>query len=156
MTTPTVGTIMRKAYFLTLANKQTFHHIGSDQGLLPAPVAAQQVAISPGERMDFVLDFLDHAGEEIIRKDQTLSIMQIRVAKGKVTDQSSLPTTLRPVARLDPSTAVKTRRLTLEEIDYLTGEPEVHLLDGKRWHEPYLRKIGSELNRNMGVYESNG
>jgi spore coat protein A len=127
-------------YFLTLANKQAFHHIGSDQGLLPAPVAAHQITISPGERIDFLLDFSDHAGEEIILKDQTLNIMQIRVAKGKVTDQSSLPATLRPVPRMDPSTAVKTRRLTLEEVDYLTGEPDVHLLDGKRWHQPISEK----------------
>jgi len=123
-------------YYLSLANKQNFNHIGSDQGLLPEPVEARQLNISPGERMDFVLDFSEHAGEEIILKDQDLQVMQFRVSKTRVADPSSLPKTLRPVPRTDPATAVKTRRLTLEEVDYLTGEPDVHLLCGKRWHEP--------------------
>jgi spore coat protein A len=123
-------------YYLSLANQQSFHHIGSDQGLLPHPVEARQLTFSPGERLDFVLNFSDHAGEDILLNDQALQIMQIRVSKTKVDDPSSLPSALRPVPRTDPATAVKTRRLTLEELDYLTGEPDIHLLGGKRWHDP--------------------
>jgi spore coat protein A len=62
--------------------------------------------------------------------------MQFRVAKGKVQDESSLPATLREVPRMPEAAAIRTRRLTLEEVDYLTGEASVHLLDGKRWDEP--------------------
>jgi spore coat protein A len=127
-------------YFLSLSNGPAFHHIGSDQGLLAAPLAAERLTIAPGERMDLVLDFSDHAGEEILLKDQTVPIMQYRVAKGKVEDSSSLPATLREVPRTPATAAVRTRTLTLEEVDYLTGEPEVHLLDGKRWHEPVSEK----------------
>jgi spore coat protein A len=36
--------------------------------------------------------------------------------------------------------AVRTRRLTLEELDNLVDEPMVHLLDGKHWHEPVSEK----------------
>jgi len=127
-------------YFLTLSNGQTFHHIGSDQGLLASPVEEQRLTISPGERFDLVLDFSDHAGEQIVLNDQTVRIMQFRVAKGKVEDESSLPPKLREVPRMPESAAIRTRRLTLEEVDYLTGEPAVHLLDGKRWHEPVSEK----------------
>ena len=123
-------------YFLTLSNSQPFHHIGSDQGLLANPVEAQRLAISPGERMDLILDFTNHAGENIILNDQTVKIMQFRVAKAKVADPSSLPPNLRATPRTPESTAIRTRRLTLEEVDFLTGEPDFHLLDGKRWHEP--------------------
>jgi spore coat protein A len=123
-------------YFLTLGNGQTFHQIGSDQGLLAMPVEAKRLTIAPGERVDLVVDFSDHAGEEVVMKDHALSILQFRVAKAKVEDPASLPRTLRQVARVVESAAIRTRRLTLEEIDYLTGEPDVHLLNGKRWHEP--------------------
>ena len=123
-------------FFLSLANGQAFHHVGSDQGLLPCPVEAQRLTIAPGERMDLVLDFTDHAGEQILLNDQAVKIMQFRVAKEKVPDASSLPAKLRVVERMPEHAAVRTRRLTLEEVDYLTGEPDVHLLDGKRWHDP--------------------
>ena len=123
-------------FYLTLSNNELFHHIGSDQGLLPAPVQVQQLSIAPGERMDVIVDFSAHAGEQIILKDQAISIMQIRVNNTKVNDTSSLPTVLRPVTRIDPSSAIKTRRLTLEEVDFATGETDIHLLDSKRWHEP--------------------
>jgi spore coat protein A len=127
-------------YFLTLSNGQKFHHIGSDQGLMASPVEAQRLTIAPGERFDLVLDFSEHAGEQIILNDGAVKIMQFRVAKGKVDDPSSLPPKLRDVARISEASAIRTRRLTLEQVDYLTGEPEVHLLDGKRWHEPISEK----------------
>ena len=123
-------------YFLSLTNGQAFQHIGSDQGLLANPAEAKRLTIAPGERMDLVLDFSDHAGEEILLVDHAAKIMQFRVAGGKAEDSSSLPAKLRDVPRTPASAAIRTRTLTLEEVDYLTGEPEVHLLDGKRWHEP--------------------
>ena len=123
-------------FFLTLANGPAFHHIGSDQGLLANRVEAQRITIAPGERMDLVIDFSEHAGEQILLNDLSVTLMQCRVAKTKVEDHSSLPSQLRPVPRTPEASAVRTRRLTLEEVDYLTGEPDVHLLDGKRWHEP--------------------
>jgi len=123
-------------FFLSLGNGQTFHHIGSDQGFLANTVAAQRLVVAPAERLDLIVDFTDHAGARIVLNDQSVPLMQFRVAKQKVEDNSSLPSRLRPVERTAESTAIRTRRLTLEEVDYLTGEPDVHLLDGKRWHEP--------------------
>ncbi|HMF76704.1 MAG TPA: multicopper oxidase [Bryobacteraceae bacterium] len=127
-------------YFLSLANGPAFQHIGSDQGLLASPQKARQLTLSPGERIDLVLDFTDHAGEEILLNNQSVQMMQFRVAKGKAEDSSSLPARLRDVPRTPESAAIRTRRLTLDQVDYLTGEPDVHLLDGKRWHEPISEK----------------
>jgi spore coat protein A len=90
--------------------------------------------------MDLVVDFTDHAGEEMILNNQTQQILQFRVAKGKVDDPSSLPSKLRETPRTPESAAIQTRTLTLEEVDFLSGEPDVHLLDGKRWHEPVSEK----------------
>ena len=66
--------------------------------------------------------------------------MQFRVAQERAADTSTLPQTLRPVPRMSEAGAIQTRRLSLQELDNLRGEPISHLLDGKRWHEPVSEK----------------
>ena len=127
-------------YFLSLDNGAQFQQIGTDQGLLPAPVAVNRLAIAPGERADIVLDFSEHRGERIIVKDLANTIMQFRVAAERVSDPSTLPKTLRPVPKLAEASAIRTRQLSLEEVDDRRGEPMIHLLDAKRWHDPVSEK----------------
>jgi spore coat protein A len=131
-------------YFLALdnanANGAPFQQIGTDQGLLPAPVPLNRLAIAPGERADIVVDFAEHRGERILLKDLGSTPMQFRVAEERVSDPSALPKTLRPVPKLAEATAIQTRHLSLEEVDDRRGEPMTHLLDAKRWHEPVSEK----------------
>jgi spore coat protein A, manganese oxidase len=63
-------------------------------------------------------------------------VMQFRVAKGKVTDTSSVPATLRPVSKIAESEAVKTRTLMLGEIEDLHGDSFVMLLNNAHWSMP--------------------
>jgi spore coat protein A len=44
-------------YHLSFANGMPFHQIGTDQGLLAAPVPLKSLAIAPAERADLVVDF---------------------------------------------------------------------------------------------------
>jgi spore coat protein A, manganese oxidase len=44
-------------YNLALPNNLTFLTIGSDGGLLPAPVTTNRILIAPGERKDIIIDF---------------------------------------------------------------------------------------------------
>ena len=56
-----------RVYVLALSNGATFQQIGSDQGLLGAPVPLTQLTIAPGERADIVIDFgIYAAGTEIV------------------------------------------------------------------------------------------
>jgi spore coat protein A len=122
---------------LGLLNGQMLHQIGTDQGLLPAPVTLKEVTLAPGERADLVLDFSDHAGEQMVLKNDFASpIVQFRVARGKVSDPSSLPAALPPVAKIAESDAVKTRDLKLGEIDDLHGDPVTVLLNDAHWKMP--------------------
>jgi spore coat protein A, manganese oxidase len=123
-------------YSLSLENGGPFQQIGSDQGLLPAPVAVALLALAPGERADLVVDFAPHRGENILLKNTSTPLLQFRVAPDKAEDSSVLPQTLRPVNRFKEADAAVARRMTLMEVDSLLGDPVVHLLDGKRWHEP--------------------
>jgi spore coat protein A, manganese oxidase len=115
-------------YTLSLSNQAPVYQIGSDQGLLSAPVELKRLFIAPGERADLLIDFKDFRGARIILKDNTVSIMQFRVSTNSTPDPHAIPPKLRPIRRTPESEAVKTRMLTLNEYDSDAGEPILMLL----------------------------
>lgn len=127
-------------YGFTLSNGQEFHHIGTDQGLLPAPVPSKRLFLAPGERADIVVDFRDHTGEQFALTHQPVDVLQFRVGKKKVPDASSLPSALRPVPKIAEATAVNTRRLTIDEYMGAHGETTRMLLNKTPWHHPVTEK----------------
>ena len=94
-----------------------FHQIGSDQGLLAAPVELTRVRLSPGERADLIFDFSAYAESSLVLRNDNFNVMQFRVAAKGAPDDSALPQSLRPVPKIAEAAAVKTRMLTLVEID---------------------------------------
>jgi len=122
------------------ADGASFWQIGTDQGLLPAPVPLQELMIAPGERVDLVVDFGGHRGKEMILRSDSFVIMQFRVSADKVNDTSSMPAALRPVPKIPESQAVKTRLLSLNEYVNRAGEPVLMLLNGKYWHDPVTER----------------
>lgn len=127
-------------YHLSFANGASFHQIGTDQGLLPAPVPLTSLEIAPGERADLVVDFSEHRGEQLILKNDAFVVMQFRVSAAKVQDTSLLPASLRAVPRIPESQAVKTRLLTLNEYVNKAGNPVLMLLNGSHWDMPITEK----------------
>jgi spore coat protein A len=155
-----------RPYYLSLSNGQTFHQIGTDQGLLPAPAALQSLTLASAERADLIIDFSRAAGQTVILRSQAFQLMQFRVgarsvsragnagdsgdagntgSSGKLAWQTAepadwLPARLRPVVKIPLSAAVKRRTLTLNE--YM--DPKTHvmlmLLNGTRWHEPVTER----------------
>jgi spore coat protein A, manganese oxidase len=123
-------------YRLSLSNKQNFHQVGTDQGLLAAPVPVQKIMIAPGERLDLIVDFKDCQGSSIVLNDDFAPVMQFRVSSANVRDDSVLPATLRSIEKLQESSAVKTRMLSLDEVDDLVQNPVKMLLNGLSWHDP--------------------
>lgn len=119
----------------------TFHQIGTDQGLLPAPVPLQRLSIAPGERADLIVDFSSRdfsgaGGGNVILKNDNLNVMQFRVAPNGPRDTSVLPQTLRPVPKIPESSAVKTRMLSLVEVTDLVQRPVRMLLNNVHWSKP--------------------
>jgi len=122
---------------LSLSNGQAIAQIGTDQGLLPAPIAAKIVSVAPGERVDLVIDFSGHGGEEIVLKTaQIEEIMQFRVGRAAAASGGALPAKLRPVPAIPESAAVRTRELTLREYKSPRGESMTMLLNGNHWDMP--------------------
>jgi len=119
-----------------IPGSEPFQMIGSDQGLLAAPVALKSLTITPGERADLVMDFSGCAGKTLYLKHSSVPIMQIRVAPSKLLGAPPLPARLRAIARTPESEAVKTRELTLVDYKDAAGKPTHMLLNGAHYGMP--------------------
>jgi spore coat protein A len=134
---------------LALSDGHKLQQIGTDQGLLAAPVPLDRLYLTPGERADLVLDFSELGGTNITLKNDLMAVLQFRVsktsaatsAKTKTEKAITLPATLLPEnLRLVPKTAetaaVKTRSLSLVEVDDLKQRPLTMLLNNTHWGMP--------------------
>jgi spore coat protein A, manganese oxidase len=139
-----------------------FQQIGTDQGLLPAPLHSNLMTLAPGERGDLVFDFSASAGSNVYLVNDNEKIVQFRVAakgaanpsaipaaisqalpkvygatgKNDSKDDGVVPTALRPVPKMEESSAVKTRVLSLIEVDDRVGRPMMMLLNNAHWNMP--------------------
>lgn len=123
-------------FHLVFTNQLPIHQIGSDQGLLGAPVTIRLLTLAPGERADLIVDFSGTAGENLVLKSDRLPAMQFRVAAKSSTAVWPIPQALQPIVRTLESDSVKTRELLLEEAVDAADNPTIMLLDRKRWMDP--------------------
>lgn len=89
--------------------------IGSDGGLLAAPVRHDGIEIAPAERFDVVVDFARYAPGTRVRlvnrfgSGRTAEVMRFDVTAKQLTDDATVPDRLAVVEALDASDAVTTR-----------------------------------------------
>jgi len=152
-----------RTFLFSLSNKQSYHQIGTDQGLLHAPVELNQVSLAPGERADIVIDFSAMHGQQITLNNLSWPLMQFRVTAAtaganvitattsskpvaapasipSASHPAPLPAVLRTIQRIPETQAVKTRLMILRE--YMDRAPKrmLMLLNGTRWHEPVTER----------------
>ena len=127
-----------------------FYQVGTDSGLLPAPLPLHYLIVSPGERFDLVIDFSEHRGKSLAmindapapypRGGEFVSreVMLFRVTKSlSAKDTSALPDTLAPFTPLNPDDAVRERFLAITEMERPSdGYTAMGMLDGKHWSDP--------------------
>lgn len=108
---------------LHLEDNSTFHVIGNDGGLLPAPVAVQTLSLWPGERADIVVDFGNYARGAKLKLMNSYTelglvneIMRFDVDRNSDGGHDRLPHTLMPVERLKESDAVRTRDVVMKTV----------------------------------------
>ncbi len=127
---------------LSLSNDQPFIQIGSDQGLLAAPVELKHVSLAPAERADLLIDLSHAAGQTLTLRTGAEDLLQLRVASQAAINAPALfiPRTLRPVLRTPESAAITTRAITLHEYKDDYARSMVMLLNRKHWHEPVTER----------------
>ena len=121
-----------------------FQAIGTDGGLLPAPVPLTEVTLGPAERSDVIVDFeLLPAGTEVVLTNSadTPAGIVADVMKFIVVAQpgftGAVPASLRPMEILDPANAVRTRQFLLRK-----GDDEC---TGQRWEIKTLSSQSVEV-----------
>ena len=137
-------------YTLHFSNGMSFTQIGSDGGYLKAPATLTSLVISPGERVDLLVDFSNvAAGEKVVlqnsdpaltssEKQNVGQIIQFTIGNTKGSPPQSLPPELNPTLKGDfpnlPS-PVRDRTLTLVEQGTAPNTMAM-LLDGLPYDAP--------------------
>ncbi|WP_433305130.1 multicopper oxidase family protein [Actinoplanes sp. CA-030573] len=103
----------RRPMTLALSNGAAMTQIGTESGLLPAPVPRTSITLQPAERAEVVVDFNGLLGQNLVLLDTATSgtngnppreLIQFRVDRDVPTDPSAVPATLRPVPPLPAPT----------------------------------------------------
>jgi spore coat protein A len=149
---------------LTTIDRDTlrFWQIGSDGGLLNAPVAMTKLLLGPGERADLIVDFSElPAGECVLLTNDARTPFpsgpRSRARGGvplplimtfTVTRRTGLPSRLpralrrRAVSHLDGAPVAATRNLTLVEVQDADGIPQTALINNREFSsDDYLGSV---------------
>jgi spore coat protein A len=112
-----------RSYNLHLSNGAPMIQIGTDSGLMPAPLRRREILLGPAERAEVVVDFAGAAGESVELRSSARhagrnsagshsyagALMQFRVGERRLPDRTRVPRLLRPLpewtrkAKLEPS-----------------------------------------------------
>ena len=136
-----------------------FQQIGTDGGLLPAPLELRYLLMGPAERFDIVIDFAGLEGKSFSLVNDAPApytmggqyvaeeVMLFKVTKplsGK--DTSTVPDALVPFEELRPTYTTRERMLLVSEKERPSdGYVIIGLLGNARWHDPITEdpKAGS-------------
>jgi bilirubin oxidase len=150
-----------RVYKLGFSDNRTFYVIGSDGGLLPAPIATNRMLLSNGERIEILVDFSGPALPPLTLKSYAtempnnvpgnlmgmmggngplervdFDIMEFRIISPIPGGITSVPSTLVPVQTYDSTTANRVRNRTI------TGQGMVNMgnfyLDGSQYIMGYF------------------
>lgn len=111
-------------YNLSFDDGRSFHQIGSDGGLLAAPVELTELRLAPGERADIVVDFSDGtpcklisrsggSGMEMMEQTPNFLLLDFRVLPDR-SPAPELPGKLADIAEVNTENVKNTRTFLLE------------------------------------------
>ena len=132
-----------RIYQLALSDGHAFHLVGTDGGLLPAPVAVTSAILAPGQRLELLVDFSDYpVGASVMFKSlgvaatggmmggfsqaTAMDLLRCYVDRPE-TGNAGVPTALRPFTPFTPAQAKRTRMFTLA----MTGM--THTINGRTY-----------------------
>jgi FtsP/CotA-like multicopper oxidase with cupredoxin domain len=127
-----------------LANGRSFWLIGTDGGLLPAPIAVTSLLLAPGERADVLLDLRSAAGQtyklvsaafgssgsgmmgsgmmsSAPAQGTAFDLLTFTVSNAPAADAGSIPASFDPIARYDSTAASVSRIFELTSMSGMTG-----------------------------------
>ncbi len=152
-----------RSYKLALSTGDDLIAIGTDAGLMSAPVRTKDIRIGTAERYDLIVDFSKYPiGTQVVLQNlglpnndnfgNTDKIMRFDVVRSE-SDNSSIPNKLRNIEFFPESSSVRTREFTYEHIN------RVWVINGKGWDRnridanPQLEEVEIwNLHNNSGLW----
>jgi spore coat protein A len=161
-------------FVLRLSNGAPVSLIGTDGGLLASPVVTPVLVVTPGERVDFVVDFAQFApGTQIVLEnligpgpvEQVGTVMRFDVG-AKTRDPSSVPGTLSVLPPLRRATVERSFDLSMDGTDPAGGMGPMGYINGQvfdhdridtriRWgatEEWTVRNVGTTIPHNFHTH----
>ncbi len=157
-----------RIYNLAFSNNQPFTIIGSDGGLLKNPQSVSNILLSPGERIDVLVNFagistgtdvyllskaFSNAGNA--QGKQEFKIMKFRITQNS-TDSFSIPSNLSVVSTL--STSSQTRNFVLTEMQMSMGGSMtgMHRINDKVFDAARIDETIAANSTEIWVFENKG
>lgn len=105
-------------YEVALSNGDPLLQIGTESGLLPAPVSRGSILLGSSERVDVIVDFAQMQGQNVVLRNLASSgaagqLMQFRVT-GSQTNTAVVPSTLRSWPDLSDDVVATRRTFTFD------------------------------------------
>jgi plastocyanin len=98
-----------RTYNLALSTGDSFTQIGTESGLLPAPIVRGVMRIGPAERLDVVVDFAGKLGQDVYLTDTLTGVQLLKFQiTHHVIDNSTIPPTLRALPDIGEPTVTRT------------------------------------------------
>ncbi|NOX59181.1 MAG: multicopper oxidase family protein [Planctomycetes bacterium] len=132
---------------LALSTGQTFQQIGTDGGLLTAPVTLSELTLGPAERADLIVDFSGSApGTEIILTNSAPAPFPGTPGQGVIPEvmkfvvvgtsgfSDAIPASLSTLEILDPAAAAVDRQFELRQFSEPCAGSE-WLINGLKWND---------------------
>ncbi|MFG2101901.1 multicopper oxidase family protein [Micromonospora echinaurantiaca] len=116
-----------RMYHVEFADRRRFHVIGTDAGLLAAPVPVERVQLSPGERLEILVEFAPR--EQVVLRsvagdngiDEGDYDLLKFVAAGRLTPRPPVPGRLATTPRIEVPAGARERRFRLSGSDEING-----------------------------------
>ncbi len=120
---------------LQLSDSSQYYQIGTDGGLLEAPVTLNTLFLSPGERAEIVVDFSRYSkGEEIELRNKNTLIMTFRIGD-ELVDNTVIPDVLNEIKWFDESVASTIKTIELDGMGHMVTingrQFDMHRIDDK-------------------------
>ena len=141
---------LARTYNLGLSDNSNFYIIGSDAGLLSAPVARNRMLINPGERVELLVDLTGRQGTSLnlvayngelpvstlggpgsnVLSGRTLPVLRMNIVAPSPNSIQAVPSTLRPMQRLDTAQVRAVRKLVMGD-SLVNGVVKSFIINGK-------------------------
>ncbi|WP_424185777.1 multicopper oxidase family protein [Actinokineospora sp. G85] len=111
---------------LRFADGRQFQQIGTDGGLLPAPLTATELALSAGERADIVVDFATYAqGASVVLQNtaalatENADVLRFDIARPQAPQLAHVPRRLADLPSMAPATVERSITLATDPVTSL-------------------------------------